>query len=139
MIMQKRNNYIHHFKGKYFTGKVSRFGIPEISWHGPILNEPNWGDPNARCLAVTLGDTAEDTDGLANVHIMMNMHWDAVEFQVPRYDGLTWRRTLDTAQNSPQDILPIEEAPIFEGNSYLVTGRSIVALTTSTPQSGGGA
>jgi glycogen operon protein len=140
LLMQKREDYILHFKGKYFTSdKVSRYGVSEISWHGPNLFQPNWQDANARCLAVTLGDVAEDTDGLANVHVMMNMHWEAVEFEVPQFAGLTWRRTIDTAQPTPLDILPLEEAPIFSNNKYLVTGRSIVALTTRVPSSGGGA
>jgi glycogen operon protein len=140
LLMQKREDYILHFKGKYFTSDmVSRYGVSEISWHGPNLFQPNWQDANARCLAVTLGDVAEDTDGLANVHVMMNMHWEAVEFEVPQFAGLTWRRTIDTAQPTPLDILPLEEAPIFSNNKYLVTGRSIVALTTRVPSSGGGA
>ena len=139
LLIQKRRDYIYHFRGKYFTGKVSRFGVPEISWHGPVLNEPNWGDSGARCLAVTLGDTAQDTDNLSNVHVMMNMHWEAVDFQIPRYEGLTWRRTIDTAQSSPFDILPLSEAPVFDGGSYLVTGRSIVVLTTRLPEPGGSA
>lgn len=138
-LMMKRKDYVDHFKGKYFTGKISRFGIPEISWHGPILNQPNWGDTQSRCLAVTLGDTAEDTDGLANVHVMMNMHWDAVEFQIPRYEGLTWRRTIDTALPSPQDIMSIEEAPVMNQDTYLVTARSVVAMTTRIPYTGGSA
>jgi len=67
------------------------------------------------------------------------MHWEAVEFEVPNFAGLTWRRTIDTAQPSPMDILPLEDAPIFTNDSYLVTARSIVALTTRVPAPGGGA
>ena len=140
LLMQKREDYILHFKGKYFTSdKVNRYGVSEISWHGPNLNQPNWQDPNARCLALTLGDVADDTDGLANVHVMMNMHWEAVEFEIPQFEGLNWRRTIDTAQPTPLDILPLAEAPVFVDNKYLVTARSIVALTTRVPSTGGGA
>jgi glycogen operon protein len=64
---------------------------------------------------------------------MMNMYWEPVEFRLPRFEGLNWRRTIDTAQPSPNDILPLAEAPVFSGDSYLVTGRSIVAFTTRIP------
>jgi len=67
------------------------------------------------------------------------MHWEAVEFEIPQFQGLTWRRTIDTAQPSPMDILPLEQAPIFANGSYLVTARSIVAVTTRVPMPGGGA
>jgi len=130
MLIQKRIDFLHHFKGKYFSGQVNKYGVPEISWHGTQLNQPNWGDPNARCLGLTFGDTSEDTDNLYNLHIMMNMYWDAVEFEIPQYGDLVWKRTIDTALQSSSDILRVDEAPPITSGRYLVTGRSIVVLTT---------
>jgi len=68
----------------------------------------------------------------------MNMHWEAVEFEIPHFEGLTWRRTIDTAQPTPLDILPLAQAPMYTTNKYLVTARSIVALTTRVPIPEGG-
>jgi len=133
LLLTKRREYKDHFRGKYFSGRVNRFGVPEIRWANPDLGEPNWHDPDSRCLAVTFGDVSDDTDNTFNIHIMMNMYWEPVEFKIPSYDGLTWRRTIDTALSSPNDIVAPEQAPIIDSGNYLVTGRSIVAVTTRIP------
>ena len=36
---------------------------------------------------------------------MMNMHWDALDFDVPVVKGYGWYRIIDTAQPSPNDIV----------------------------------
>ena len=130
MLIQKRQNFVNHFRGKYFTGESNKYGLTEISWHGPELNSPGWDDGEARCLAMTLGDTAEDSDQTKNVHCMFNMFWDAVEFQLPQISGLTWYCAIDTALPSPDDIRAPEQQPRIEGSSYVVTGRSVVALVS---------
>jgi len=139
MLNKKRSNFIDHFKGKYFTNKKSRFGVPEIAWHGTLLNQPNWNDPGARSLSMTLGDTAEDTDGLDNIHIMMNMHWEPLRFEIPSYEGLGWHRTIDTSLQSPNDITALEDSPLISESGYIVNDRSIVVLTTRVAGQGGSA
>ena len=130
MIMEKRKRYIDHFKGRYFTGSSNKFGLYDISWHGTQLNTPGWNDPNARCLAMTLGDTAEDTDQTENIHVMFNMYWEGVEFQIPQATGLKWYRAIDTSLPSPNDISPRDQQVAINDNSYVVTGRSIVVLAS---------
>jgi glycogen operon protein len=130
MIMEKRKRYIDHFKGRYFTGSSNKFGLYDISWHGTQLNIPGWNDPNARCLAMTLGDTAEDTDQTENIHVMFNMYWEGVEFQIPQATGLKWYRAIDTSLPSPNDISPRAQQVAINDNSYVVTGRSIVVLAS---------
>lgn len=130
MLLNKRRLYKEHFKGRYFTGLVNRYGIPEISWHGTLLNQPGWNDPNARCLALTLGDVSDHLDATYNLHIMINMHWESVSFEVPLYEGLTWRRILDTSLPSPEDIQTQQEAPEFSESNYLLTSHSIVVLSS---------
>ena len=137
MVNRKRATFLNHFKGKYFTGKTSRFGVAEISWHGTQLNQPDWGDAGSRCLAMTLGDTAEDTDGLGNVHIMMNMYWEPLKFDIPQYKGLIWKRIIDTSLPSPNDISTSEEAPVIDDTGYIVNDRSIVVLRTTASAHGG--
>lgn len=53
---------------------------------------------------------------------------NAPRFAVPHADenGGRWRRWVDTALKSPEDLLPWEEAPTLEGNGYLVAPRSTV-------------
>jgi isoamylase len=130
MIIEKRKRYIDHFKGRYFTGSSNKYGLYDISWHGTQLNTPGWNDPGARCLAMTLGDTAEDTDQTENIHVMFNMYWEGVEFQIPQATGLKWYRAIDTSLPSPNDISPRDQQVAINDNSYVVTGRSIVVLAS---------
>ena len=133
LLIKKRKIYIDHFRGRYFTGRSNKFGLSDITWHGTQLNNPCWDDSDARCLAMTLGDTAEDTDHTSNVHVMFNMFWDAVEFDIPQIPGLVWYRAIDTALPSPQDIAPRDQQVAVQPSTYLVTGRSIVTLVSRTP------
>jgi glycogen operon protein len=86
---------------------------------------------------MTFGDTAEDTDGLDNIHIMMNMHWEPLKFDIPQYEGLKWHRTIDTSLSSPQDICALENSPVITDSGYIVNDRSIVVLTTREVDDGG--
>jgi glycogen operon protein len=89
-----------------------------------VLNSPGWDDPEARALACTLGGEHGDPD----LHVMMNMYWDNLDFELPTVPGRSWFRALDTSQPSPNDIAdPGKESPA-PGSSYTVQGRSIVVL-----------
>jgi hypothetical protein len=54
----------------------------------------------------------------------------ALPFEVPTYESLSWRRIMDTSLKSPEDIQTQQDAPAFEGSSYLVSAHSIVVLST---------
>jgi glycogen operon protein len=132
LLIQKRKIYIDHFKGKYFTGESNKYGLSDIAWHGTKLFSPGWNDSQARCLAMTLGDTAQDTDQTHNVHVMFNMYWDSLDFELPKIEGLRWYRAIDTSLPSPNDIsLPENQVPI-DDNTYTLTSRSIVVLVSRT-------
>jgi glycogen operon protein len=130
MMIKNRIIYINHFRGKFFSGKQNKYGLSEVNWHGTILSQPNWGDDQSRCLAVTYGDTAEDGDQMANVHCMFNMYWDAVEFEIPILEGLCWYRSVDTGQPTPNDISELSDMVRIDTPTYLVGGRSVVVLVT---------
>jgi isoamylase len=62
---------------------------------------------------------------------MLNAYWEPLTFELPparSAGGTPWRRWIDTALPSPQDISAWEEAPIVSGLSYTVGSRSIVFL-----------
>ena len=42
--------------------------------------------------------------------------------------GREWRRWIDTALNSPQDIVPWQMAPTVAGDIYRAEARSVVML-----------
>ena len=130
MLIQKRKFFIDQFKGKYFTGKTNKYGLPEITWHGSELFSPGWEDDQARCLAMTIGDTTENSDQSNNVHCMFNMFWDAIEFKIPTLKGLSWFRAIDTSLPTPDDITARDQQQHVDGESYIVTGRSVVVLVS---------
>jgi isoamylase len=111
-------------RSRYFTGQVNQRGLADVTWHGCSLAEPGWDDADARALAFTLAGFGTETD----IHVMLNMYWDALDFQIPQVDGRRWARAVDTSLPSPDDIAePGSEAPL-DGTTYTVTGRSVVIL-----------
>jgi isoamylase len=131
LLIKKRLTFKSHFTGRYFSGKTNRFNISDVHWHGPIINQPGWNDPEARCLSFTLGDTAEDSDQTNNLHVMMNMYWDGLDFEIPKFEGLEWYRVIDTSLPSPNDIAEGPNQMVkIESDHYTLTGRSVVVLTS---------
>ena len=102
----------------------------DISWHGTKLYSPGWNDAQGRCLAMTLGDTAQDSDQTLNIHVMFNMYWESVEFEIPQVNGLRWYRAIDTSLPSPSDIAPFEDQVTIDDTNYTLTSRSIVVLAS---------
>jgi glycogen operon protein len=119
-----RKRYSTFNTGSFFKGAANERGVPEVTWHGTKLNGPGWYDPEARVLAFTLGGQNGDPD----LHVMMNMFWEDLAFDLPTVPGRKWFRAIDTNQSSPLDIAdPGAEAPVA-GNTQTVSGRSIVVL-----------
>jgi glycogen operon protein len=59
---------------------------------------------------------------------MLNMYWDALDFEVPVVRGRRWYRLLDTARASPDDIVETARQAPIEGDRVRVEGRSVVVL-----------
>jgi len=91
-----------------------------LSWHGIALHAPDWRDIS-HTLAVTLEDTA---DRLA-FHWMINAWWEPLEFDLPAHD---WQRWIDTGRDSPEDVVPWEEAPRVTADRYRLEPRSMAVL-----------
>jgi glycogen operon protein len=95
-----------------------------IQWSGVDLNCPDWSD-HSHSLAITL----ESPRGHFLLHGIFNAYWEALAFEVPEAtNDQGWRRCLDTALASPDDISPIEEAVLFTGTRYVAQPRSVVVL-----------
>jgi glycogen operon protein len=102
-----------------------------IEWHGVALNRPDWSD-HSRSLAFTMHGLAERF----LLHGMLNAYWEPLIFELPpgpAAGGDPWRRCVDTALASPDDICPWEEAPAVPAAAYRVQPRSIVLLALATP------
>jgi glycogen operon protein len=96
------------------------------AWHGVRLCRPDWGDCSH---SVALGAELRK-EGLL-FHLILNAYWGPLAFELPRPgDGDLWRRWIDTALDSPHDIVPWQTAPTVTGNTYRVEPRSVVMLFT---------
>ncbi len=111
---------------RFFSGDVNRRGLKDISWHGTRLNSPGWSDADARALAFTLGGF----DGDPDMHVMMNMYWDNLEFDIPVIPGAKWYKKIDTSEQSPCDVADQGSEKLCSGNTLKISGRSIVVLVS---------
>jgi isoamylase len=97
----------------------------EKAWHGVKLREPDWS-PHSHSLAFE----AKGPKGL-HIYLILNAYWEPLAFELPPVgaDGAgPWRRWIDTALDSPQDIVPWEAAPAVNIRRYQAAARSVVAL-----------
>jgi glycogen operon protein len=112
----------------FLTGRKNSWGIPDIAWHGCKLDGPPWDDPEARVLAFTLAGVEPTEEDL---HVILNMSPDTLEFEVPHLDGKRWRIFADTSKASPDDISELGQERDLSGSEYLVEGRSVVILVSA--------
>jgi glycogen operon protein len=105
----------------------------KIQWSGVDLNRPDWAD-HSHTLAVTL----ESVRGRFMLHGIFNSYSEALAFEVPPAPAgpQGWRRVIDTALASPDDISPIEEAALFTGARYRAQPRSVVLLARGLQPAG---
>jgi isoamylase len=96
------------------------------AWHGVKLYQPDWSKWS-RSLAFSVELKTEKQ----LLHLILNAFWEPLEFELPpvsERDGGDWRRWIDTALDSPHDIVAWQTAPPFTGRTYLAGPRSVVVL-----------
>lgn len=125
-MIDLRKRYCHHTlsRRQFFKGKVNQRGLADISWHGTKLFSPGWDNPEARSLSYTVGGF----EGAADIHVMFNMYWEELEFEVPQLENRKWYRVVDTSEPSPTDVVEPGREIAMSGNTYLLKDRSVVVL-----------
>jgi isoamylase len=111
-------------RDEFFEGSVNERGLKDVSWHGTKLNHPGWDDTRARALAMTLAGFNGDSD----LHVMFNMFWEDLDFELPDVPGRHWCVAVDTAQPSPHDIADPGSEEDVMGITRRVEARSVVIL-----------
>jgi glycogen operon protein len=101
----------------------SRFWRDDVHWHGteavPDLS------PESHTLAFLLEGSSQGDDDL---YVMINGSEEDRSFAIQVEDVREWRRIVDTALSSPNDIVdPGGEVPL-SGPGYGVRARSVVVL-----------
>jgi glycogen operon protein len=124
LLIASRSDFRAGRAGRFFGGEVNERGMRDIAWHGTRLDHPGWNDPDARCLAFTVGGL----EGRPDIHAMLNMYWEPLEFEIAAVPGRRWHRLVDTARPSPDDIVEAARQVPIEAPRLRVEGRSIVVL-----------
>ena len=97
-----------------------------IEWHGVALKHPDWSD-HSHSIAFTL----RSLHGRFLLHGMLNAYWEPLTFDLPLVPTdcqQNWRRCMDTALDSPDDICSWETAPVVMQATYVAQPRSVVLL-----------
>jgi glycogen operon protein len=102
-----------------------------IDWHGVRLGRPDWSHASH-----SLGATVWSRAGEYVLHFLFNAWWEPLEFELPEPPAEAsggWRRWIDTALPSPDDVRPRAEAPRIDARSYRAAPRSVVLLAAGLP------
>lgn len=100
-------------------GSVNERGTRDVEWHGTVLGQPDWSD-GSRVIAYTLGGQHGEPD----LHVMVNMYWESLEFQLPPGD---WRIAVNT-DHAGAEAIPDPGTGAQVRGAFWVAGRSVVVL-----------
>lgn len=124
IAFRKNNSYLtrrHFFRSETTNNK----GLKALAWHGVQLNKPGWDTWYAKALAFTMGAIEVDDQ---DIHVMMNMDNQPLNFELPIVEGYQWYRFVDTHLSAPYDITTTAQ-PEIASNHYMVQPYSIVIVT----------
>jgi len=99
-----------------------------LAWHGVKLNQPDWSE-----CSHSIAFTVEIREEKVLFHVILNAYWQPLDFELPRLDNAgenPWHRWIDTALDSPHDILEWDRAESVPGYAYRAESRSVVMLLT---------
>jgi glycogen operon protein len=99
------------------------FWREDVTWFGSDGPVDLGGE--SRTLAFLLRGAPMNDDDL---YVMINGHWEDRSFKVQSGEISQWRRVVDTAQPSPNDILEPGTEAKLESANYNVRARSVVIL-----------
>ena len=116
----------------FFTGE--RGGLPpEIIWHGVEPAKPDFSH-DSHSLAWALDGRRSDRPNLVDrdLYVAVNAWSAPLDFKVPAApSGRPWRRAVDTALPSPEDIMEEDHGPrVAVRQVYRVQGHSMTVLVS---------
>jgi isoamylase len=104
---------------------------PDIIWHGTEPGNPDFS-PTSRTLAFAIDGRLSDRGPDRDFYVACNSWCNALPFRAPLSpSGRRWRRLIDTALSSPNDIVPEDAGPeVPPGAVYAVAPRSLVVFVS---------
>jgi isoamylase len=121
---RKRHPSVH--RPRFFEGEINVRDLKDIEWHGCKLYGPGFNDPDCRVLAFTMGGDPDEED----LHVMLNMSWEELAFEVPVVKGRSWFRAIDSGLPSPQDAAEVGKEEPVDGATYRVGPHSVAILVS---------
>jgi glycogen operon protein len=106
-----------------------------LEWHGVKLGRPDWSE-GSHSLAFTL----RSLRARFLLHAMFNAYWEPLKFELPPLPAggrEAWRRCIDTALQTPDDICPWRDASVVRQPKYEVQPRSMVLLALALDETSG--
>jgi glycogen operon protein len=103
----------------------------DIIWHGTEPGCPDWS-AGSRTLAFCLDGTQTDREPDRDFYVACNAWREPLPFRLPRSpSGRPWRRVIDTALPSPNDIVGLDEGPHVPAHlQYVLAPYSMLVLIT---------
>jgi isoamylase len=92
-----------------------------LSYHGTRLDQPDWG-AQSHNLAILYERVESDV----RVYVIANAESIAMTFDLP--PETHWKRIVDTAQPSPSDFIPEEQANTLIQSTCQVQAHSVAVL-----------
>jgi isoamylase len=99
----------------------SRFWREDVAWYG--VGKRADLSYESSSLAFCLHGASQNDD---DIYVMINAHWETLEFQVQEGTAQEWKRIVDTALASPDEFSDRGEP--LQALSYSATPRSVVVL-----------
>jgi isoamylase len=99
------------------------------TWHGVKIGLPDWSS-SSHSIALSAHLPHENVI----TYLILNAYWEPLEFELPPGNRGPWKRWIDTALDTPNDVVPWREAPAVPGFTYLAGPRSVVALHAEVSQ-----
>jgi len=101
------------------------------AWHGVRINQPDWSN-----WSHSVALSAEFVNEGKLVHWILNAYWEPLDFELPAGGApeRQWKRWIDTSLDTPEDIVPWEDARPIVGTTYRVAPHSVAILYTPVEQ-----
>lgn len=130
MMIALRKRHAALRRRSFFRGRGPDGDLePDIIWHGTEPHLPAF-TPGGRTLAFSLNGSMTGREPDRDFYVVCNAWTQPVNFRIPRSpSGRAWRRTVDTAQPSPTDIVELDAGPVIHaGSVYTVAEHSLLVL-----------
>jgi glycogen operon protein len=112
----------------FFRGEGPKPGVgPDVTWHGTEPGKPDFS-PTSRTLALAIDGRLSDGAPDRDFYLAFNAWREALPFRAPLSpSGRRWRRLIDTALPSPNDLMTEDAGPeVPPGAVYAVAPHSLV-------------